>query len=188
MQLFKEKVMDETTKILIGTISGFIVAFFAEPVKSFFQNRSKMYSLRMALYNEILNNHLYLNAIYNDPSDNVMQESDPKISELMQSNLIRTNCYEYATSQETFLFYNLKEAAIVNGLYGLISMSQHYLESTKARQKRKRYLSSMSKIYTNQLIDAINMKLLDKKILLAVAGKKRINDLLTGKENPNNPT
>ena len=29
--------MDETTKVLIGTISGFIIAFFAEPVKSFFQ-------------------------------------------------------------------------------------------------------------------------------------------------------
>lgn len=40
--------MDETTKILIGTISGFVIAFFVEPVKIYFQNQGRKKNLRKA--------------------------------------------------------------------------------------------------------------------------------------------
>jgi hypothetical protein len=33
-----KQAMDETGKIIIATISGFTVAFFAEPIKLYFQN------------------------------------------------------------------------------------------------------------------------------------------------------
>ena len=48
--------MDETTKVIIATLSGFIIAFFAEPVKSYFQNRGQLHNLRVALYKEMVNN------------------------------------------------------------------------------------------------------------------------------------
>lgn len=49
--------MDETTKVIIATLSGFIIAFFAEPVKSYFANRAKLNNLRIALYKELLYNY-----------------------------------------------------------------------------------------------------------------------------------
>jgi hypothetical protein len=52
--------MDETIKVLIGTVSGFVIAFFAEPVKVFFQNRTGKQILRVALYKEILSNYWFL--------------------------------------------------------------------------------------------------------------------------------
>ena len=44
--------MDETTKVLIGTISGFLIAFFAEPIKIYFSNNFKKRNIRLALYKE----------------------------------------------------------------------------------------------------------------------------------------
>ena len=47
----------------IATISGFIIAFFAEPLKTYFQNRAKLKNLRIALYKEILYNYSSLKTI-----------------------------------------------------------------------------------------------------------------------------
>ena len=43
----------EFWQLLVGTISGFIIAFLAEPVKTFFENRNKKNRLRKSLYREI---------------------------------------------------------------------------------------------------------------------------------------
>ena len=41
--------MDEFTKVLIATISGFIIAFLSEPTKTFFTNQNNVKQLRRAL-------------------------------------------------------------------------------------------------------------------------------------------
>jgi hypothetical protein len=41
--------MDDTLKIIIGTLSGFVIAFFAEPIKIFFQNRARINNIRLAV-------------------------------------------------------------------------------------------------------------------------------------------
>jgi hypothetical protein len=33
--------MDNTLSVIIGTLSGFIIAFFAEPIKRYFEQKSK---------------------------------------------------------------------------------------------------------------------------------------------------
>lgn len=55
--------MDETLKIIIGTLSGFIIAFFAEPIKIYFQNKAKINYIRLAVYKEISHNYV---VIYNN--------------------------------------------------------------------------------------------------------------------------
>ena len=57
--------MDEILKITIGTVAGFVIAFFAEPVKIYFQNASKKKSLRLALYGELINNFMSLRFFLN---------------------------------------------------------------------------------------------------------------------------
>jgi hypothetical protein len=65
-------VMDDVTKIIIATISGFIVAFFAEPVKLYFQNKQRRDVFRFALYAEIYNNYRLLSTFIK-----VYKENDP---------------------------------------------------------------------------------------------------------------
>jgi hypothetical protein len=48
--------MDVTTKVIIATLSGFIIAFFAEPAKKNFLERTKLHNLKIALYKELIFN------------------------------------------------------------------------------------------------------------------------------------
>lgn len=104
--------MSETIQIIIATLSGFIIAFFAEPVKTYFQNRAKLYNLRIALYKEIIFNYGCLLPLNEDSfksdRDNIINHT------------LRTECYRHAIQNELTLFYQLSEAATINILYGMV--------------------------------------------------------------------
>jgi len=102
--------MDEATKILIGTISGFLIAFLAEPIKIHFQNQAKSRNLRIAIYKEIFFNYSLIKWHFeNDSIHNYTEEG---------KYLLQTECYKYAINQELSLFYQLNEAISVNAIYG----------------------------------------------------------------------
>jgi phage FluMu protein gp41 len=106
--------MDETTKVIIATLSGFIIAFFAEPVKNYFQNKANLHNLRIALYKEMLNNYFVLE---------VVTEHDVVSNDMRRflANLIRTECYKHCIQNEITLFYQLEEANRINVLYNALS-------------------------------------------------------------------
>jgi hypothetical protein len=101
--------MDETTKVLIGTFSGFIIAFLAEPVKGFIQNRVKLHNLRVALYKEMLINYAGLIVLLRSTTN--VDERIPLLK-----HTLRTECYKESLANEISLFYQLEEAIDINSL------------------------------------------------------------------------
>lgn len=108
--------MDETTKILIGTISGFVIAFLAEPVKLYFQNSLKRKDLRRAIYYEIYANWIVANAMI----DSLKEEEQIEVIKRGISYGLRTECFQRYTSHDIVMFYQLKEAGDINLLYAYL--------------------------------------------------------------------
>jgi|GEM_PF-2484809 len=105
----------ETLKIIIATVSGFIFAFFAEPVKIYFQNRNKIQNLRLALYKEIYHNYMLLRDYVQRAGHNEDFQAENLL--LFLPKLCRTECYKQAMIQDPSFFYQLKEATMINTLY-----------------------------------------------------------------------
>jgi hypothetical protein len=102
--------MDATTQVIIATLSGFLVAFLAEPVKELIRHRNRLYSLKVALYKEILSNYECLTTV---STDELYAASSLSVA---VSPIVRNECYEYAIEREISLFYELDEAVVINGL------------------------------------------------------------------------
>jgi len=74
--------MDETTKVIIATLSGFIIAFLAEPVKDIIQHRTKLLNLKVALYKELWGNYatldeaILMNSLQGDAIRRIIEFSD----------------------------------------------------------------------------------------------------------------
>jgi polyhydroxyalkanoate synthesis regulator phasin len=120
----------EFWQLLIGTLSGFLVAFLAEPVKTYFANRSKKAVLKVALYSEMA-------LLYNRLTQ--LSDSLDK-GELSADNLQwavtemgRFDCYNYARSKAFLLFYQLKEAPAIDAFYGSsrLLLSEHFDSKSK---------------------------------------------------------
>lgn len=101
--------MDESTKIIIATLSGFIIAFFAEPVKNMIQHRTNLHNLKLALYKEMLSNYTILRTA---------NMSEWSLNSFLSKPSLRTECYRRALENEVILFYQLEEAAMINSLQG----------------------------------------------------------------------
>ena len=126
--------MDESLKIIIGTVSGFLIAFLAEPVKIYFQNASKKKSLRLALYSELINNfmslHFFLSGLDRSSEDRVA-EAYLKLSKLV----LKVDVYGFAISHELYLFYQLKEANLFAQTYAIASTIIGWIESGKREER-----------------------------------------------------
>lgn len=152
--------MDETTKILIGTISGFIIAFFAEPVKTYFTNKSSQNRLRKVLYHEVYENLI----MFKDLS----QRNLKGIStiELFQ-RIVQKDGYEYAHSNEITVFYQLREAIIFNKLYLVLKSASQY-ETGHNQELLKETIST----YIENVDEAFRDKELDRNFMRRAIGKK----------------
>src|SRR5690349_17561522 len=104
--------MDETTKVIIATLSGFIIAFFAEPVKNYFTNKSQLHNLRIALYTELISNYFALIHYAMDSTD-----TDAYTLYNVAKYELRTERYKYALQNELALFYQLREANVLSVAY-----------------------------------------------------------------------
>lgn len=162
--------MDETTKILIGTISGFIIAFFAEPVKRYFENKSKLQHLRTALYKEMIQNFLMLESALDDFRNN------EKSNIMAGQPLMLNDCYRYVVSQETALYYQLTEARLINMFYKLLDMFMKIPEGGKA------FRTVSAKDIVEGLVGIVHggldMGTLDKKLAKKVISKQEIESIL----------
>src|SRR3989304_907108 len=123
--------MDETTKVLIGTLSGFLIAFFAEPVKIYFQNKTKLKNLKLALYKELLDNYWTLR--------DMKGVNEKELVKFMHEFGIRMECYKNAIQNEVSLFYQLKESHSFNVLYSrwlalMVDMRKGYSQETTDEQ------------------------------------------------------
>jgi hypothetical protein len=170
--------MDESLKIIVGTLSGFVVAFLAEPIKLFFQTAIKKNNLRKGLYHEIAHNYSALKHLFrktDEEGDEEFDESSLKTA----SQLIRTECYRYVISQETYLFYQIKEAATINILYSLLDMIFILFNSETDKGDYESMLTFFRKVniredirsYLDSVKNSLDHKVLDKKLMIKIIGK-----------------
>jgi len=134
--------MDETTKVIIATLSGFIIAFFAEPVKNYFADRAKLHNLRVALYTELINNYYALThfTLHGTDADSYTLFHVPKYE-------LRMECYKHAIQNELSLYYQLKEANVLNIIYVRINQLMN-LSSDLPAIYGKRGMKSIPSIFT----------------------------------------
>jgi hypothetical protein len=179
--------MDEILKITIGTVAGFVIAFFAEPVKIYFQNASKKKSLRLALYGELINNfmslHFFLNGLDRSSEDRVA-EAYSKLSTLM----LKVDVYRFAMSPELYhLFYQLKEQSLFTQTHTIASTIKGWIDSGK---KEERVLEEAVK-YLLLTKAGIEEGDLDRKTIDRTFGKgaaKNIVNVVESISNQINPT
>jgi hypothetical protein len=119
---FSESIMDETAKIIIATLSGFVIAFLAEPVKLYFQNKQKIRQMRTILYREIASNYKRLHIIVSAYDDLDRYNDDYEYSKLILKRLgedlagFHFDCYQLARKDLT-VFYQMEEAITIDSLY-----------------------------------------------------------------------
>jgi len=141
--------MDETTKVIIATLSGFIIAFFAEPVKIYFQNRAKLKDLRLALYKELIHNWILLTPFAEDSNKN-----DPSIVLGVVWFGLRTECYKKALENELPLFYRLDESSTINMLHVNLAIVRDSVEEQEKDSKYDiPYTQSACKSYVGTLAE-----------------------------------
>jgi hypothetical protein len=158
----------EFWQIIIGTLSGFIVAFLAEPVKTYFETHRKKTQLRRALYGEILSVYV---SMYDFLS---FLHGEALTEERFMRNIQRCvmfDCYNYAKTDPT-TFYQLPEATIINTIYrNFRLLAENPFENDKQRIE-----------YTKMALSVIERNVengeLDKNILFRVASNARAKKLL----------
>lgn len=148
--------MDETTKVLIGTISGFVVAFFAEPVKMYFTNRSKKQGLRLALYKEMMGN---ITILANYLTGEIESEGNIDFNSFYAS-LFRFEAFNYAITDEVGIFFQIQESMEIREFYIILQS----IVSEKNIEKQKVLLVHLRRA----LSESIKNNVLDKKMLIKV--------------------
>lgn len=111
----------EYWQLLIGTLSGFIIAFLAEPIKTFFTSRAEKASLREAIYREIASNYLLLHSI--KKSQNAPEGLEDKVgigSKYILKNL-HQECYQHILKENPVDLYQLEEALALVNAYAKLS-------------------------------------------------------------------
>lgn len=174
--------MDETIKILIGTLSGFLIAFLSEPVKLHFQNRINKNNLRKALYHEIFSNYYALGAFVEDNENGKkIPAVDIDVLQSASRHNIRTEYYKFATTQNAHLFYQLREAAWINLLYGLLSALNEWAE-IRDNGKVKKPEAIINSFMEN--VEAyLKEGIFSKKIMSQVLGKQLYDVIIERLEN-----
>ena len=168
--------MDESLKVAIATISGFLIAFFAEPVKIYFQQWARKKGVQRALYHELYFNYDSLRRFV----DNQRGEFTKKDLHKFVFNAkyaTHLDAYQYYTSHDIDLFYQLVEATDFNWLYALLN---RLLDNLGARFESKDdpiIVFNEIKNYLRSYKDAIDTGRLDKKLLVSIVGKETIKSI-----------
>jgi hypothetical protein len=156
---------------ILGTLLGVVLGFFAEPIEIYFQNKSKINHLRVALYKEMVQNYFILfQGLYefrNNKAKNFFSIGSP---------LLGSDCYQFVISQETALFYQLKEARFMNTFYRLLTQ---VIALPNARNKIMGVSwDKFIEMIINLVTDSLSQGILDKKIFQKVSSKRDVEAIL----------
>ncbi|MGA7192876.1 MAG: hypothetical protein WBW94_04530 [Anaerolineales bacterium] len=157
---------NNTLNVIIGTLSGFIIAFLAEPVKIYFQNRSRKENIQSAIYGEMFHNYVTLKSFVAETNT---AEDIEKFTKFFKYS-VRTECYKFALSQETALFYQLTESTPINGMYAFLLGVLDF--STEEKNKKQFDPEQLASQYLEAFSSAVEIRIIKKNILQKSIGKK----------------
>ncbi|MDD2466036.1 MAG: hypothetical protein PHI97_18720 [Desulfobulbus sp.] len=146
-------------ELVIGTIAGFVTAFLAEPVKTYFVQRANKKILREALYREMA--HLYSGW---KGLMTLIEEGQINPNQLIHNIPIvsRADCYTYAKTMPV-VYYALPEAAAIDVLYSNFNLVGD--SSLGGAEERLKYARMALKVFE----DNLRNKAVDPKLMLTVA-------------------
>ena len=196
--------MNEVLTVLIGTLSGFIIAFFAEPVKTYYQNMEKVHNLRVALYKELFLNYVSLEAWVLDEekleskaktktrgkTKAKTESGNYRTEEYVAQYALRTDCYKHALQNDLTLFYQLPEALAISILQGnligqIMGISRdlrNWMGEEGMKDSGSRYMQ-LSSLFRESYLDFFNKGTFDKKILKRLVNEKEYQKIIQqGKE------
>jgi hypothetical protein len=151
-------------EVLIGTISGFILGFLAEPVKMYFANKNKKDDLRKSLYREMVCNHNRLAELL-QTLDSGKIANDAFLPNYKRQ--VTFDMYNYAKSDKAIIiFYKLNEAIEIDRI------NRNFMTPLDENISNMRIPNATAAISTFQSI--VTAGLLDK-VLLEKSGFNKIN-------------
>lgn len=145
-------------QFVIGIISGFLTAFLAEPIKTYFVNRSKRSKLKTALYREMVSVYDGLKFLVEAI---VYKGIDIPIDDVIFSEF---SCYEHAKS-EPLTFYQLKEAPLINQFYKNISILRNKINNGITSEQS----IELTSIIVYQTEKILTSEYFDKRLLARVS-------------------
>jgi len=158
--------MDEATKLLIGTLSGFAIAFLAEPVKIYFENRSKLQHLKTGLYKELLFNYIICTSAGDYPDRVYSADAVEQLSSVMD------DCYKNALKNDMHLFYQLADANSISLLEGYViprikNTARNLLKHSK-KPKVPQELKNLSETYIVTVLNLFTRNYSSKQLLRSI--------------------
>lgn len=160
---------EEFFKIVISTISGFFIAFAAEPVKTWSNHQHRKKLTKIAIYREIV--FIYDRLIFFD-----QMSSQGKLFSVNDILGDKFFVYEYL-KQDPLLFYELKESSLIDQVYGNLEILKVKLSSHDYQKT-----SEVGKLILKQIEIILLVKGFDKNLLLNVSkglsSEKRLKQLL----------
>lgn len=170
--------MSDTTVTVIGMIVAFltalITAFLAEPIKTYYQSKSDLKYLRIALYKEMFFNYQLISGWVQE------LKGDYTFGSSMLKNTLRAECYKHAVESQTSLFYRLHETDAINHLQGAsLSTLYSYLDTDdKTISKEDKDLMGMSEGYVEIFEHNSYENIFDRKVLKTIMPMNKYQDLL----------
>ena len=114
-------------QLLIGTLSGFVIAFFAEPVKTFFTNRAQKELLRLAIYREIAANYLLLHSLKEKHRAPAGMEGRVGTGSNYIIDNLHLECYQHIIGEKPIEFYQLEESSTISLIYARTSAIVNFI-------------------------------------------------------------
>jgi hypothetical protein len=187
--------MSDTAIAIIGVVAGFITAFFAEPVKIYFQNKARLNTLRLSLYRELWHNYALLNTLLDylyrfgfefpdDAESSEARERTLKVDDMIKTKAnhyvldwegTRTDCYEQAVKNDLYLLYQLSEVSAIRRLYYSVNAPARHSKGEPIDWKDA---IPFHKNYSDSFSSYVFTGVLSKKILGKIVPKKEYKELL----------
>jgi hypothetical protein len=157
-------------QLILGTTAGFVTAFLAEPIKTYFSARAERQELRSAMYRELL--HLYSG--WKGLLDNV-EAGRIGPSQFLQNlpHINRTDCYRYAKTRPV-VFYSLPDATAIDVVHRNFELVAS--ESLSGPDERLVYARQALCVFEG----LVSENELDRSRLLALTSPKTRDQLKAG--------
>lgn len=169
--------MDNTVLTIIGMIAAFITAsvtaFLAEPVKSYFVEKTKLQNIRLSLYKEIAQNSFFLNSLVKAYDD---ENIDLVLDWMMFENWVSTKCYDGIVKQSVDDYYRLDDVIFIDTIYKWIKML--IIKSERSEEIFGEDSRDYAIHFVEDVSDGLKSGMLNKKIMLRAVSEKRIDELL----------
>ena len=156
---------------IIGVLLGFIVAFLAEPIKNSILNLINIRLLRKAIYCELLS--IYDRATYYLEQIDLIHfdiNHIKTVSDIFELFIeLDKKAFFHAKEQQLLLYYNLKEAIILNILFSEMDYRQNLEKKHDLPpdlEQKKRAIENYANFLKDTLEKFFRKKLFDKSLLL----------------------